>query len=307
MKKILFIAGIVVVAGAIAMLFFFRAGTGPEDHQAGIKGAGGSAAQVSPGKGGMTGAGALSARGGKEKTSRFSAFNAGKPEKSSSSKASKAPDDSAAGTREGISPEGAETRTAAVFPTVTANPEEVVATVNGRPVAIGDVIAPNVLQPGDSLPESAYKKYLDKAIDETLLMQQAQEEGLTDGKEYAEVVADMKKDLDEISSLSEEEKEWRVQRVAKMAAINELFMKEGLVAEKVTPQEVNQYYENNAGNYDWLREREAARGTSPERIERKIKQQIKRDLTAPRKKEIREKQKAYIQSLREDADIKIAQ
>lgn len=303
MKKILLIAGIVVV-GAVAVFFLFRTGTGPEDEETGTKGTGGSAAQVSLGNGGMTGTGGTSAGSGKGKSS---AFSAGKEKKGASPWASKASGDGAAGTQKGISSEEAETNSAAVFPTVAAHPEEVVATVNGRPVAIGDVIAPNVLQPGDTLPESAYKKYLDKAIDETLLLQQAQEEGLTDSKEYAEVVADMKKDLDEISSLSEEEKAWRVQRVAKMAAINDLFMKEGLVAEKVTPQEVNQYYENNAGNYDWLREREAARGTSPERIERKVKQQIKQDLMAPRRKEAREKQKAYIQSLREYADIEIAQ
>lgn len=304
MKKILLIAGIVVVAGAVAVFFLFRGGTGPEDDQAGTRGAGGSAAQVFLGKGDMTGAGGMSSGSGKGNPSGFSA---GKEKKGASPGASKASGDGVAGTQKGIPPEEVETNSAAVFPTVAADPEEVVATVNGRPVAIGNVIAPNVLQPGDTLPESAYKKYLDKAVDETLLMQQAEEEGLTDSQEYAEIVADTKKDLDEISSLSEEEKAWRVQRVAKMAAINELFMKEGLVAEKVTPQEVNQYYENNAGNYDWLREREAARGTSPERIERKVKQQIKRDLMAPRRKEIREKQKAYIESLREHADIKVAQ
>ncbi|RLB42175.1 MAG: hypothetical protein DRH12_06390 [Deltaproteobacteria bacterium] len=189
------------------------------------------------------------------------------------------------------------------FNVVAINPKGVVATVNGKPVSIEDVVPPNVLHLRDTLPATAYRKYVNKAINEALLVEKAIEEGLMDDEEYARILMDTKKDLDEISSLSEEDKEWRAQRVAKTALIRKLFKNEGLVAEKVTRQEVEEYYAAKSASYNWLREREVARGTTPERIEIKVRQQIKRDLVGRRRREMRREQESYIESLREEADI----
>jgi hypothetical protein len=71
----------------------------------------------------------------------------------------------------------------------------------------------------------------------------------------------------------------------------------------VTDAEVQQYYENNSVEYEWLRERESVRGTKPEMIEMREREQIRRDLQDPRQREAVDKQQVYLDVLREKANI----
>lgn len=192
------------------------------------------------------------------------------------------------------------------FSRVATDTKKVVAMVNGQPVTMGDVIAPGVLQAGASLPESTYRNFLKQAVDQSLLVGKAEELGIADSDDMAAIADSMRKDIKEMGlSSSDEEKEWEVNRFTKMAVIDELYRREGLVPKKVSRAEVNEHYDNYGYEYGWLREREAAKGTSPDEIEQKVRRQIERDLEAPRIKEIRKKREAYIQTLHEDADIQM--
>ncbi len=190
-------------------------------------------------------------------------------------------------------------------PTVHTTPKKTVALVNGDPVSISDVLPPGVLQAGDSLPEAAYNTYLQKAIDQRLLLQEVRELGLMDTPEYQEMVEDMKDDLSELPGLTDEQKQWRLEDYSRMAVIQELYQREGLSPERIKDEEVDTCYEAHNDEYEWLRKRENLKGSSPEKVERMVKMEIKRDLEAPRKKEVMEKRNAYLESLRERADIEI--
>lgn len=194
---------------------------------------------------------------------------------------------------------------AASIPTVRTSPKKTIALVNGNPVSISDVLPPGVLQPGDSLPEAAYHKYLQNAVDQSLMLQEAGELGLMDTPEYQEMVEDMKNDLAELPGLSDEQKQWRLEDYSRMAVVQELYQREGLTPERINNEEVDTYYEAHNDEYEWLRKRENLKGSGTEKIERRVKMEIRRDLEAPRKKEVMEKRDAYLKSLRERADIEI--
>jgi len=182
--------------------------------------------------------------------------------------------------------------------------------VNGTPVTIKDVIPPGVLLPGDSLPEMAHRKFMALAEEQRLLVQAAQEQGLTDRPAFLAVVAEVRQDLEEDPRLSDEDKAWRLEYFKRTALINELYHREGLMPERISKEAVEAYYESHSGQYEWLRKEEALKGSSPEKIERKVKQAMKRDMEAPLKEEMREKRKAYIESLREksgmETDVEIS-
>jgi len=96
-----------------------------------------------------------------------------------------------------------------------------------------------------------------------------------------------------------------LEQFSKMALINELYRKEGLIPERVSREEVDQYYETYGGyEYDSLREREASKGTPQDKIEKMIKRQIKRDLEARLNKDLNERKSAYLDTLREQSDIR---
>ena len=186
-----------------------------------------------------------------------------------------------------------------------ALPEEKSVRVNDTPVTIGNVVPPGVLKPGDEMPEDASLKFMNLAIEQQLLVQEAKARGLADAPEYQGIVEDMKNDLAEMQGLSEEQKQWRLEQFSKMALINELYRKEGLIPERVSREEVDQYYETYGGyEYDSLREREASKGTPQDKIEKMIKRQIKRDLEARLNKDLNERKSAYLDTLREQSDIR---
>jgi hypothetical protein len=182
--------------------------------------------------------------------------------------------------------------------------------VNGTPVTVNDVIPPGVLLPGDSLPEMAHRKFMALAEEQKLLEQAAQEKGLDDTSAFSARVEDMRQDLEADPNLSDEDKQWRLEHFTRMVLIGELFRQEGLIPERISRETVDAYYESHSDDYEWLRKEEASKGSSPARIETKVKQAIKRDLEAPLREEMKEKRKAYIESLREksgmETDVEIS-
>lgn len=197
---------------------------------------------------------------------------------------------------------------AAVIATVATDPGAVAATVNGQPVRMTDVMPPGVLETGARLPEGTYKAFVDQAVNASLLVQAAREMGIADDEDMARISENMRSELADVADdESPKEINWEVKHFTRTAVINELFRKEGLTAKMVGKDEVQEYYDGHSDEYDWLRKREAARGvTNPEQIERRVKEQIRQDLMLPRAKEARKKQKAYIKTLRDDADINLA-
>jgi len=184
----------------------------------------------------------------------------------------------------------------------------VLATVNNQPVTITDIMPPGSFEPGDVVEEKSYKALIEKAVDQSLLVQKAGELGLSENEKYKEGVDFLRQQYEELElGDTPEEREWLIQNQARAALISELLSKEGLVPERVSDEEVREFYENNSVEYNWLREREAARGATPAAVERMVKEQIRRDLEEPMMREAGEKQKEYIESLREKADIQYLQ
>jgi hypothetical protein len=194
------------------------------------------------------------------------------------------------------------------IPEVTAmpaDPEEALAVVDGIVITLDDLMPPGTLAAGEIMPREAYDKFLNKAIDDALLVGKAAEMGMADTEDFRELVEDMRKDLQEMPDLNEDDIAWRLDRFSKMALISDLYLREGLVPERVTREEVEDYYLSHGHEYDWVRKREGIKGSDPDRIERKVKEEIKRDLALPRNQEIRERREAYLEELRLQSDIRI--
>jgi hypothetical protein len=181
---------------------------------------------------------------------------------------------------------------------------ETLAMVNGQPVAITDIMPPGSFDPGDMIQEESYKALIDKAIDQALLVQKAEELGGEDSDSFA-VISDYLREQYKEMDLggSPEENEWIIRNLTSAAVVNDLYQQEGLIPERVSDEEIQQYYDNNSVEYEWLRKRESARGSTPEMVERRVKEQIRRDLEEPNMREAAEKQKEYVELLRERADI----
>jgi len=179
-----------------------------------------------------------------------------------------------------------------------------IAMVNEVEVSLGDVMPPGILTPGEPIAEHGYNAYLNMAIDRQLTVQKAQEMGIMNSEEFQSMVETMRTEFEDADpQASKEDIDWEVNYFATSAVVNEVYRKEGLLPKKITKEEVGEYYDARSADYNWLREREKARGTSDDKIERKVQDQIKRDLRDPLSREAREKQRAYLDGLREDANI----
>lgn len=297
MKKIVLIGGVLVIGGAAVVFSLTREPMPPETRNQ-ATGMTRVTAPVSPGQ-------AVRPPG---KTSGAAApHRPGPPvrkDKVTARRSVQGPWSGAGALQEPVSGE----KPAAIIATVATDPGAVAATVNGRPVRITDVMPPGVLEAGARLPKGTYKAFVDQTVNETLLVQAAQEMGIANDEDMARISGNMRRELAEVSdNESPEEIDWEVKHFTRTAVINELLKQKGLTAKMVGNDEVQEYYDGHSDEYHWLREREAARGnTNPAQIERKVKEQIRQDLMLPRAKEARKKQKAYIETLRENADINLA-
>ena len=297
MKKIVLIGGVLVVGAAAVVFSLMRGHLTPEPRNQ-AAGMTRGTAPVSPGQAvrppGKAGPAAIPHRSGPPARKDKVAAPGSIPGPGSGAGARQEP---AAGEKP-----------SATIATVATNPGAVAATVNGRPVRMTDVMPPGVLNAGARLPKGTYNAFVDQAVNASLLVQAAREVGIADDEDMARISENMRRELAEVSDdESPEEIDWEVKHFTRTAVINELLRQKGLTAKMVGADEVQEYYDGHSDEYDWLRQREAARGeTNPEQVERRVKEQIRQDLMLPRAREARKKQKAYIETLREGADINLA-
>ena len=297
MKKIILIGGVLVIGGAAVVFSLMRGPLTPEPRNQ-TTGMTRATAPVSPGPAvlppGKAGGAAIPHRSGPPARKDKVAAPGSIPGPGSGAGARQEP---AAGEKP-----------AAVLATVATDPGAVAATVNGRPVRMTDVMPPGVLNAGARLPKGTYNAFVDQAVNASLLVQAAREMGIADDEDMARISENMRSELAEVSdNESPKEIDWEVKHFTRTAVINELLRQKGLTAKMVGDDEVQEYYDGHSDEYDWLRQREAARGeTNPEQVERRVKEQIRQDLMLPRAREARKKQKAYIETLREGADINLA-
>jgi hypothetical protein len=222
-------------------------------------------------------------------------------------------------------------------------PEMPVVRVNGTEIFLDSVIPQGFVEPGEPLSQARYDSFVNTAINRVLVMQKAEELGIMSADDFKAARDDIRNDLAEADSdKSIEEIDWEANYLAATAVFKEVYRKEGLLPRSVTTDEVNEYYNAHSADYEWVREKEKARGisedmverrpakpiesdiqdpshrearekhvarqvTKEDRIERRVKDQIRRELREPLSQEAREKQRAYLDALREQANIEYLQ
>jgi len=176
--------------------------------------------------------------------------------------------------------------------------------VNDVGVSLNTVMPPGALEPGEPMAEEGYKAYLDMAVDRELVVQKAAEMGIMESEQFRNIKDRLRAELEEGDPQAKKEDiDWEVDYFAATAVVNEVYRKEGLAPRRVTEEEVNENYDTRNADYDWLREREKNRGTGEDKIERKVREQIKRDLRDSAMQEALKKQRSYLDTLREQANI----
>lgn len=187
---------------------------------------------------------------------------------------------------------------------VIDDPDKPLTRVNDVEVSLNSVLPPGYLNPGEPFAEAGYNAFLDMAIDRELVVQKAYEMDIIDSEELQVMKEDLHERLTSTNRRSsQEEIDWQVDHMITSAVVNKLYEKEGLKPPRITEENVEQHYNSRSADYNWLREREAVKGTSEDKIERRVRDQIKKDLRAPLVQESREKQRVYLDTLRDQANI----
>ena len=187
---------------------------------------------------------------------------------------------------------------------IIEDPDKPLTMVNDVEVSLNSVLPPGYLEPGDPMAEAGYNAFLDMAIDRELAVQKAREMDIIDSEELQTMKEDLHEKLLETNRRSsKEEIDWQVDHMITSAVVNKLYEKEGLMPPRTTKEDVEQYYNSRSADYNWLRERERVKGTSEDKIERRVQDQIKKDLRAPLVQESRKKQRVYLDTLRDQANI----
>lgn len=185
------------------------------------------------------------------------------------------------------------------------SPHEPLAMVNDLPITAYDLFPPEVLEPGEVLPEQAYRAYLDQAIERKVLLDEARRLGMADTGTYRETIAEMEEDLQVLHNLNEEQRQWRLKHFSETVLVDSLYKAEGLIPRRVTKEEIEEYYGEHGDEYEWLRERERRKGSDPDKIEKRVRDMIKKDIKEPISRDMREKRSAFADSLRQKANIEI--
>lgn len=183
--------------------------------------------------------------------------------------------------------------------------DEPLARVNGVALTPARVFPPGVMRRGDELPKVAYDKFLDDAINRAVLVQEAERRGYADDPEFKRLVEQLRADIAGLPDLTQEQREWQVDELRGLALAEQVYRAEGIQPTRVTPEEVEAAYRAHAADYEWVRQRESLRGTSPEKIERRVRDQLRRDLQEPIARETRRRRDALAASLRSAASVQI--
>jgi hypothetical protein len=179
------------------------------------------------------------------------------------------------------------------------------ARVNGVDLTPSKIFSPGVMRSGDKLPKVALDKFLEDAVNRAVVVQEAEKRGFAEAPDFIKLVDDLRGDVAELPDLTPEAREWQLNELRDMALMNRVFQEEGIVPRRLGPDEVEAYYQAHAAEYDWVRKRETLKGSTPEKIERRIREEIRKDIQIPIKQELSQKRDAFTAALRETANVEL--
>jgi hypothetical protein len=159
--------------------------------------------------------------------------------------------------------------------------------VEGSPLSLAQIFPPGAASPGDQFPRATLLRFIQDAVDRRVLVLEAERRGYADEGDFLRLMSELRQDVAELPHLTPAEREWQLNEMREMALADRLYREEGIVRRRVEPGTVEDYYRSHSAEYDWVRKREALKGASPEKIERRVKEEMRRDLEAPAKREAR--------------------
>ncbi len=159
------------------------------------------------------------------------------------------------------------------------------------------------MRPGEELPQLTLDKFVEEAVDRTLLVQEAQRRGIASDPALLQYIEELKTDLEEFDNLSPAQKAWQFEEMRDMAFTHRLFEQEGLIPRQIEATEIESYYQAHASEYEWVRKRERLKGTPEDQIERRVLAEVRKDLQIPIRRELAAKVEAFTDSLRRKAQI----
>jgi hypothetical protein len=181
---------------------------------------------------------------------------------------------------------------------------EPLARVNGVDLTPDKIFPPGVMRAGDQMPKVALDKFLEDAVNRAVLVQEAERRGLAEAPDFIKLVDDLRGDIAGMPNLSPEQQAWQLNELRDNALMDRVYREEGIVPRRLGPDEVETYYQAHASEYDWVRKREALKGSPPEKIERRIREEIRKDIQIPIKRELSRKRE-FSAALRKNATVEI--
>lgn len=179
------------------------------------------------------------------------------------------------------------------------------ARVNGVDLTPDKVFPPGVMNAGDEMPDVALEKFVEDAVKRALVVQEAEKRGFATDPEFAKLVEDLRGDVESLPNLSAEEKAWQLAELRDQALMDRLLLEEGIVPRRLEPGEAQAYYQAHSAEYDWVRKREALKGTPEDKIERRVMDEVRKDLMIPIRQEYTARREAFTAELREGAEVEI--
>jgi hypothetical protein len=156
-----------------------------------------------------------------------------------------------------------------------------VAVIDGVALRAEEVFPAGTLGPGSRIPRETYRTLLEEAVKRRVVVREAERRGYADDPEFLRLMGELREDVSGQPGLTPAERDWQLRELRETALAGRLYREEGIGTRRVTPAEIDARYRERSAEYDWLRKREAARGSTPARIEYRVREQIRADLEAP--------------------------
>jgi hypothetical protein len=182
---------------------------------------------------------------------------------------------------------------------------EILAVVNGHKIGENDLRPDLVPRDRGSLSEEEICRALEDYINDTLIVEQAIQQGLAETQWFRNRVQGFANKLNaEGEALTYEEKESILRNAGRNVLKQRILAGQDFKREHVRPEEVAAAYKERVEEYEWLKERLRQQGMdSQDRIEAIVMEQVRNDLDAPLRAEYRRQVDSYLQALRKAARI----
>lgn len=179
------------------------------------------------------------------------------------------------------------------------------ARVNGVDLTASKIFPPGVMRSGDRLPKIALDKFLEEAVNQALVVQEAEKRGYAEDPDFIKQLDEFREDVAGMPNLSPEERAWQFNELREMALMDRVFKEQGIVPQRLGNDEVEAYYQAHSSEYDWVRKREALKGSSPEKAELRVWAEIKKDLQIPIKRQLTQQRDEFTYSLLKQANVEL--